>query len=83
VVNFTKGHSFVEAKNPVDDITYYMMEKNRIYSCTTCGQTAVSKDGKDYTGEKCELCGNKTMVQSNPADIEANMKRIKKLVGAA
>jgi DNA-directed RNA polymerase subunit RPC12/RpoP len=80
VINFDKGHSFVEAKNPINDITYYMQEKNRIYHCTTCGQTAVAKDDKGYDGEKCELCGNKTMKQSNPADIEANIKRIRKLI---
>jgi DNA-directed RNA polymerase subunit RPC12/RpoP len=80
VINFDKGHSFVEARNPVDDITYYIQEKNRIYHCTTCGQTAVAKDSNGYTGEKCEMCGNKTMVQTNPADIEANIKRIRKLL---
>lgn len=82
VVNFDKGSAFVEAKNPMNDIHHYMIQKNNVYVCTKCGSNAVANDGKDHTGDKCEHCDNKSMKVANPANIEENLKRIKKLLEA-
>jgi DNA-directed RNA polymerase subunit RPC12/RpoP len=80
VVNFEAGSAFVEVQDPMRDIGGFIQSKNRQYFCGNCKQEITANDDTDHTGEKCSRCGSNATKRINPADFEANMKRIKSLV---
>ncbi|MGE5807181.1 MAG: 6-hydroxymethylpterin diphosphokinase MptE-like protein [Ignavibacteria bacterium] len=81
VIEYEKGYSFVEAANPIPDLTNYMKMMNRRYVCTTCGANFNANDDIDYNGVECNMCHNKTVKQSNPINIDLNLRKMERLIG--
>jgi len=92
ILEFERGYSFVEVVAPPDklegyqvrDITQNLVMRNRYYRCTMrgCEQSFAVGDDKDHTGDNCPICGNKSIVRANYANIEKNVARVKKLLEA-
>lgn len=80
VVNFAEGSSFVEVQDPIRDISHFIQQRNRVYTCEACKVEGVAKDDEDHTGGKCERCGKDKMKRQNPADLKENMNRIQSLL---
>jgi len=79
-IDYEKGSSFVEVKDPERDLTGFMMMRNRSYGCKSCGAEMNASDDIDHTGDKCPQCQNGKITRINPVDIESNMKRIRKAI---
>jgi hypothetical protein len=80
VVNFEYGSSFVEAANPIPDLTSFMVARNRHYTCQNCHTEATAQNDEDNNGKPCHLCGQPKMKQTNKADLKANLNRIQSLI---
>ncbi len=94
IVDCGPGLSFLECEHPLDwqdekgqmvvgDLQRYMQGLRNKYECKACGAigTAPETDTKDYEGENCQHCKTGKMKHKNKPDIEANLKRVKKLLG--
>jgi len=81
VVNYAVGNGFVESVN-IKQLVDYMQAQNNNYVCEKCGKEAIAHDGKDHTGDKCEVCKSKMKI-ANYIDIEKNRKRIQKVMDYA
>jgi DNA-directed RNA polymerase subunit RPC12/RpoP len=79
-LNFEAGSAFVEVQNPIPDLTGFMRMKNRQYVCAQCGSAAEAQTDEDMTGKGCGRCNKNAMKRVNPIDIEANLKRVQKLL---
>lgn len=92
ILEFARGYSFVEVVKPVEnaegfqvrDITSNLIQRNRYHSCSMkgCEQSFMVNDDKDHSGENCPVCGHKSLYRTNPANIEKNVARVKKLLEA-
>jgi hypothetical protein len=80
VINLDSGSAFVEVQNPIQDLTGFMVQKNRSYKCQACGADAIAKDDNDHNGDKCSNCGRNGLKQSAKVDIQENLKRFNALV---
>jgi hypothetical protein len=80
VLNFSTGSSFVEVEDPINDLTGFMMMRNRVYTCEACGVEGTANNDADHTGEACQKCGKPKLRRTNPCDVPANLKRIKSLL---
>lgn len=79
----TKSHgiSFVEAKNPIPELTEYINGINNRYICPSCKTHYTYKpDGKELEKD-CQVCGKKNaLVQSCPIDLDWNINNTKQLL---
>jgi len=79
----TKSHgvSFVEAANPIPELTAYINGINNRYICPKCKTHYVyTPDGKPFENY-CQVCNEKDiLIQSCPIDFEWNMTHIKTLL---
>ena len=74
--------SFIESADPEIEARAYMVKLKRKYGCPNCGTQADAPDDRDHTGTQCRSCGKPDALVnlSTDLDIEANMRRIRKLV---
>lgn len=82
VIDYDKGHGFVEADD-LKTLENYMVYQNRIYVCDSCEAEALANVEKDHTGQPCQKCGVGKMVRVNRIDVEKNIKRLKALIDYA
>jgi len=73
------GYSFVETKDPDIDLYAYMKKMLRDWKCDNCGAIGKAKDENSHAGETCPQCKTGKLEYANPIDIEANMRRIRRL----
>lgn len=80
VIEGTHGKAFIESDDPETQIPEHMRNMNRQLACENCGYEARAKDDEDYTGDPCPQCGNGTMARLSTVDVDANMRRIRRLL---
>lgn len=81
VVCTDQGVAFVESENPLVDLPAFMRGIQNQYRCVKCNADAIANDGKDHAGEACTIPGcDGKMKRTYQVDIEANVKRIEKLL---
>lgn len=75
------GVSFVEAANPIPELTAYMEGINNRYICPKCKtHYTYMPDGKALEKD-CQVCGAKdSLIQSCPIDFKKNIEHIKELL---
>lgn len=83
VIEAAGGYSFIESKDPENELPNFMKNLNRQYVCTHCGVGAACNTDDDQSGNPCPQCGEKTLRRKAYSDIGANMERIRSRIGAA
>lgn len=76
VIESNGGYTFVEANDPVPQLTSFMGAMNRKYKCP-CGVNLDANDEINHTGETCPSCKEGKLIKSVNIDIKENIKRIK------
>lgn len=73
------GKNFVESADPEKELPEFMRGINRQYHCDQCQNSMIANVDADQTGQPCPICKG-PIKRRNYADVEANMKRIKRRI---
>jgi hypothetical protein len=82
VLETAQGKLFIECEDPERDLGAIMQKINRKYLCSMCKAEPESLDDVDHSGEPCPQCKG-PITRPNSVDVEANFRRIRRLVAAA
>lgn len=83
IIETDSGLSFVESKNPEEEILAYMTGMNRLYKCSVCKTDLSASNDEDQTNSKCPKCGIGIMSPGARADIDKNMAKMRSRIKAA
>lgn len=92
VVNVGQAYSFVEAAHPLrnwidpngvereGELISFMKVISRKWECQNCHAIGQADDDNDWSNHECQGCHQKNLKRA-PLDIEANVKKFRKLLG--
>jgi len=75
-INTDHGMSFVEARDPMNELPHFMKEIMKKYTCDVCHMGLKCDDEINHTDIECPVCHKGKLHRDVTIDIEENMKRI-------
>lgn len=93
VVNVGPAYSFVEAQKPLrnwvdgkgveheGELISFMKAISRKWECDSCHAIGQADDDKNWAGSVCRACEKGKMFHAGKIDMEANIKKFRKLLG--